>query len=529
MKKALVYKRVSTEEQATEGRHSLKTQEDLCCKAIIEGGKFELADNGIYDDPGRSATNMNRPGLQDLLIRVQEDKSIGAVFVLDTDRLARNVNDHTTIKAILKKHEVILVSISQPGIEDTPEGNFMDTIIAGVNQLQSQITSRKTLKSLENRFGEGWWITKAPIGYLNAGEKGNDDKRIIIVDPIRGPLVTELFKLYATNSYSLNELRDELYEKGLVGFNGKKPAHSMICRLIQNPFYYGEMHWRGIIKEGNHIPLVTKELFDACQRIKDEHNNYACRRRKYTFLLRGFVYSATTGLRYTAENHETKKNKSYYRASGKEGVKAGPDDLFIPVPHLEKQVEDLFDGIEFSETFINKLVERVKAIYQHKKKTSESDKSIWTAKKLVCEQRLERAEEKLISGVITDEDFTRIKNRLREDISIIDKNILKIESNKNIKVDIIQQVLGLVRNIGEAYKKAPFELKRVYLGLFWTKFEVSKLDVVSAIPSPIIEALMTAGTICLDKRQKPLDMQEAYVKTNPVFRDAVKIRNFRGG
>jgi hypothetical protein len=53
--------------------------------------------------------------------------------------------------------------------------------------------------------------------------------------------------------------------------------------------------------------------------------------------------------------------------------------------------------------------------------------------------------------------------------------------------------------------------------------------VVSAIPSPIIEALMTAGTICLDKRQKPLDMQEAYVKTNPVFRDAVKIRNFRGG
>ena len=152
MKNALIYCRVSTEEQAEDGHHSLKTQLKLCKRQIEEFDQYKLAPDGVYEDPGRSATTMNRPGLQDLLLRVQEDKTINAVFVQDTDRLARNANDHLTIKALLQKHEVELISVSQPGITDSPEGNFMDLVIAGVNQLQSQITARKTIKSLEQKF-----------------------------------------------------------------------------------------------------------------------------------------------------------------------------------------------------------------------------------------------------------------------------------------------------------------------------------------------------------------------------------------
>ena len=131
MNKALIYCRVSTDEQAGDERHSLKTQLRLCERGIEDMKTYKLADNGVYKDPGKSATNMNRPGLQDMLIRIQEDKSIGAVFVQDTDRLARNASDHLTIKTLLRKHNVELISVSQPGLENTPEGNFMDLIIAG--------------------------------------------------------------------------------------------------------------------------------------------------------------------------------------------------------------------------------------------------------------------------------------------------------------------------------------------------------------------------------------------------------------
>jgi site-specific DNA recombinase len=154
MKLGLIYSRVSTDEQAKEGQ-SIDAQIKLC-KAYMEQNGYVLAKDGIYKDEGKSGSNTNRPGLQDLLLRVSEEKTIEAVFVLDTDRLARNTLDHLKIKNIFKKHNVTLVSISQPMIDDSPEGNFIDVVLAGANALQSQITGRKTSKVMEQKVEAGW-------------------------------------------------------------------------------------------------------------------------------------------------------------------------------------------------------------------------------------------------------------------------------------------------------------------------------------------------------------------------------------
>jgi len=145
MKKALIYCRVSTEEQAKEG-YSLDAQEKFCSEFAKDNG-YRITD--VYRDEGKSATTLNRPELQDLLARCQQDKSIEAVIVQETDRLARNTKDHLTIRATLKKTGVKLISVAQPMLDDSPEGNMIDTILASVNQFQSDINSRKTKKGLQ--------------------------------------------------------------------------------------------------------------------------------------------------------------------------------------------------------------------------------------------------------------------------------------------------------------------------------------------------------------------------------------------
>ena len=142
MQKALVYCRVSTEEQAREG-YSLDAQEKFCRK-YAEDNDFQVME--VFRDEGKSGTNLNRPALQDLLAKCQDDKSISFVLVQETDRLARNTKDHLTIRAILKKAEVKLISVAQPMLDDSPEGNMIDTILASVNQFQSDINSRKSQK-----------------------------------------------------------------------------------------------------------------------------------------------------------------------------------------------------------------------------------------------------------------------------------------------------------------------------------------------------------------------------------------------
>ncbi len=49
MNKALIYCRVSTEEQAQSDRQSLKTQLRLCEKAIDETSSYKLAEKGVYN------------------------------------------------------------------------------------------------------------------------------------------------------------------------------------------------------------------------------------------------------------------------------------------------------------------------------------------------------------------------------------------------------------------------------------------------------------------------------------------------
>lgn len=525
MKKALIYCRVSTEEQAGDERHSLKTQLHLCEKAVEDGGKFKLAKEGVYRDPGRSATNMNRPGLQDMLMRIQEDKTIGAVFIQDTDRIARNVGDHLTIKSLLKKHDVELVSVSQSGLEDTPEGNFMDVVIAGVNELQSQITSRKTIKSLTQKFEEGWWPTKAPLGYLNIGDPKDETRRVIGIDPIRAPLIAEIFKLYATGNYSLLEVRDMVHKQGLRTQAGKRVALSKMNEIIDGRhFYWGLMRWRGMEKIGSHKPLIDKDTADRCLAIKETNNRYACRRRKHNFILRGFVFCAICGQRYTAEHH-FKKEKSYYHCN-RAGDQIKCKDKYVQTEVLEKQVAAKFDELQFSEAMIDKVIGRVKTIYDAKRSSVATKKKKLMTTKLNLEHKLETAEEKLIEGVIADDRYTALKTRYREQIDDVEDEIQKLERSKNLKMDVIQEILALMRDVGGAYKKASPELKRLYLGLFWQEFKASEGTLKEATKAPIVVALEAVGAMT----QKPAQLERAFtdLPTPSPVGEEVQIRTVRG-
>ncbi len=504
MLNALIYTRVSTDDQAKEERHSLATQKRLCKRAISESGEYKLAEDGVFSDPGRSATNMKRPGLQNMLVRVEEDKTIRAIFVQDTDRIARNLMDHVTIKYTLEKNKVKLISVSQPSINNSPEGNFTDSVIAAVNQLQSQITARKTFKSLEEKFNDGWWPTLAPIGYKNDGMPENEKKRIIVLDKERAPYIKMAYKMYSTGDYSIAEIREKLYKKGFVTAAGKMISLSKMARILNNHFYYGEMRWQDLIGPGKHEPLISKELFDKCQRVSVSHRNRGCRRRKHNFILRGFLYCMSCGRRFTAEHHP-KKNKSYYHCTRNTGTAARCNDKYVEVKNLERQVEEKFKDIQFTKAFIEKVINKVRVIHEEQKGNVNDQKKTLKITRENLEKKLSVAEDKLFSGVISDEVFTRTKNRYENLIENLNDEESKLNRSRSLNFDVIQNVLELIRNMGKSYKKASPELKRLYLNLFWEHFKVQDKKIVEAQSTPIVIALQQLSSIRFNTKQKPAD------------------------
>ena len=494
MKKAVIYSRVSTDEQANEGK-SIEVQIDVCRKWAKENRYSVL---GVYPEPGKSATTLKgRTALQEAIAQCQDEK-IDVLLVMDTDRLARNPSDHFLIKGSLMKGGTRIVAVNQPMIDDTVEGNFMETIMAGVNAFQSQITGRKVKKTLEKKCQMGDWPGWAPLGYANINE-GTEDKpiRVIKVDPESGKYITLLFKLFSTDKYSIDELKDLLYTKGLRSKSGKKVARSLLYHYLKNPFYIGQFKFKGEIYNGNHEPLTTKTIFELCQKIIERNNHNACRRRKYKWLLTGLVYCHDCGSRlYCSHNH--RKKMAYYHGSYPLGCRE-----YIPLEDLENQVAELLKSIKFSDKFKEKIHEKAKDLVLQTRENRETELEGLRNKVKALESKRNILEDNLLDGTIDKDSFKRKHSEINFEIQNLENDEANIENQRGFDVELVSEVLSLDTNLYETYQKAVFEAKRHYLSIFFERIEVYDKKIRKVTYAPLFQKLLEAEKVTVSSNWLP--------------------------
>lgn len=481
----VIYVRVSTDDQARDG-YSLDAQIDACQKVVADK-KLKVV--GIFRDEGQSATVKNRPEFQKMISRCEED-SIQFVIVYHTDRFARNSLDHFLVKETLRKAGTALLSYSQPNINDTPEGKFMDTMLAGVNQFFSDDLSRKTKMGLQRKWEEGLWPGWAPVGYKNYS-KTDKRKARIEVDPIQGPLVAEAFQKYATGNYSILKLAELMYSKGLVSrHKGGVLTVSTLQQTLSNPYYHGVMRWNGEIKVGKHTPLITKSLFEQCQFVAAKHRQFLIRLRKHRFLLRGFAYCPIHERRLTAEWHlginSKKRDKvGYYHCTNVGGCKT----TYIQSDKLENMVTKLIDRYAFSEEFVEIVKTQMKARIVESKGTINSERQALINKKTGIETRRNKLEDELVDAVIDRPTYKRQHERLENDIVLINNKIANVEGGRKLDMDLVEEVLSLTRNLSKTYRDAPMDLKRHYLRLFFEKLYINNKKIGKILETPIFSTL----------------------------------------
>mgnify|MGYP002626466992 CR=1 FL=1 len=96
---AIIYTRVSTEEQSKQGI-SIETQLKDCTNFATNNGYHV---RNVYIEEGMSAKNLNRPKAQEMLKYCNISKNnVQAIIVWRLDRLSRfNVDYHGTIRPML--------------------------------------------------------------------------------------------------------------------------------------------------------------------------------------------------------------------------------------------------------------------------------------------------------------------------------------------------------------------------------------------------------------------------------------------
>src|SRR5919199_3518766 len=137
-RKAILYARVSTEEQAESG-YSLPQQiEALREYAAREG--YEVLEE--VTDPGQSGVSLERPGMD----RVRDLVAAGGISVVlaqDRDRFAREPAYHYLLKREFEEYGTKIRALNDRG-DNTPEGELTNGILDQLAKFERAKTAERT-------------------------------------------------------------------------------------------------------------------------------------------------------------------------------------------------------------------------------------------------------------------------------------------------------------------------------------------------------------------------------------------------
>jgi site-specific DNA recombinase len=345
--------RVSTKEQAekdlTEDGFSIAAQREACVRRIRDEG-WELADE--YVDKGESARSADRPQLRAMLARIGEDPDVEAVVVHKVDRLARNMEDHIAIRALLRRRGVALVSVTE-NLDETASGRLVEGIHALMAEFYSANLASEVRKGMGQKAKLGGYPHKAPLGYLNIREPiGGRQVAHIVPDPERAPLVKAAFDLYATGEWTVERLAEEMAHRGLRNrgrdghYRAKALTVSGLAHLLAHRAYVGVVEWDGIEYPGSHEPLVDRDTFEKVQGLLVARAMRGTRERRHHHYLKGLLVCGVCGRRLSIQH--SKGTYTYFYCLGQKDRRNGTgcQERYVAADQLEAEVEDLYGRIE---------------------------------------------------------------------------------------------------------------------------------------------------------------------------------------
>lgn len=309
--RAVIYSRVSTKDQVQ--NLSLTTQEEKCADYCRQNG---LVVDRVFVEKGESAKTENRTEFRNLIAYCAANKGrIQYVVVYALNRFSRDRLVHFSFRAILQKIGITLRSVTEP-IDDSSTGRFMETVFAGIAQLDNDVRAERTTAGMKTALERGRWTFGAPLGYLRTGGRGSS----IEPDPERGPLVRKAFEFLGTGLHNKREVLRMMSDLGLRSLRGKPVSPQTFQQMVRNPIYAGLMRVKGWSdyppQRGSFDPIVSEELFSRVQDVLDGKRPQLTtyQRNHSDFPLRRFVRCAECDSPLTASWSKGRKEKyGYYR------------------------------------------------------------------------------------------------------------------------------------------------------------------------------------------------------------------------
>lgn len=329
---AYAYLRVSTDDQADEGRSGLSRQLEHIHEVASERG-YRIGWEFVYADDFTGFDFEGRPALTQLRQAYKSPhRRAHAVVIEHLDRLSRHADWHQGyLLDELRKHglEVIFWKSFSSRIEQAVMG-------AITQEGMEQAIERMRVGTLKKAKSGRVTAKRSAFGYKLVDAAGNENtmearrETYYSIDEERAVVVKFMYAAIAYGGMSCYELIKALDERGKVEPSFRPPKakawnERSIVKMLRNPVYKGEFianrfyKERVLVTDENGItryvqkerqrpedewvyvpvpPIVDETTWDLAQRNLYRNKGFAKRNKKYEYLLTSMIRCDTCGWRY---------------------------------------------------------------------------------------------------------------------------------------------------------------------------------------------------------------------------------------
>jgi len=408
----VIYARKSTEE---DDRQVLSIEAQITeLKEFAAKEKLEIVASHCE---AKTAKEPGRMKFAEMLELIEKGEAEG-ILSWHPDRLARNSVDGGKIIHMVDCGFIKSLRFPSFWFEPTPQGLFMLNIAFGQSKYFVDNLRENVKRGLRQKMRNGVWPGWAPVGYLN-----NPKTRAIDVDEKKVAKVKKLFELYAKCDQTLYSLANWCKENKLKSNNEKELRVGAIHKILQNIFYIGLMKFNGEIHEGKHKPIISKKLFDKCQKVLSKRGKVQ-EVRKHHFAFLGFMKCKSCDCSITGERQ---KGHNYYRCTKKKG--ACQEKHYLREENLVEQMKSYLQKVSLSSQDTEKVLfelEKEEAQAKVQAKTTVQNLKI---KLDEITKQLEKLLDVYLSEVITTEEYTFRKQKLLNKKTAISEKIKDFEQN----------------------------------------------------------------------------------------------------
>ena len=313
-----IYARVSTQKQAEKGisiEDQIRRGKDYCHK-----NKYTYE---IFKDEGYSGDLPieERPALTKLFEKIfLKKKEIDGIFVVDFDRLTRNVKEALTIREILIENDVQLLELG--GVVNLKDPT--QELLLGIKGLLGAFERKKTIVRIKRTFETSVLQGKALGGKLTNYGYTKDENKILVIEPNEAKIVKRIYKL-SLEGNGTKKIAETLNKEGVptkrMNLGGAKLKvrettkrkfiwrDAVIHKILVNPIYKGERHFRDLIIQ---CPAIIDEsVFDAVQESLKKRTNFKDTTYKYFYLLKGLLVCAKCSNKFYGRKREDLSDNQY--------------------------------------------------------------------------------------------------------------------------------------------------------------------------------------------------------------------------